>query len=322
MVAAPFSDSLCNWAEFDIRGTSPLGERINRIMETSFTAELICPQCRNRISKSIALSAFIVCHTCPGCSMVIRPRPGEGCVFSSYGNAGFYLDKANLTRCLPARGERFHVVVGASPFNSYYSESRIAELLVWANDHFDLVGVFVPDTPTVWTLEAGGYSPDEASYKTKRQVRYLNNKIGRARDSVDNVGNRISFLPWSLVAQHASYAAAEGRCRTAFATDNEFHKECLAATDEVLENRRRDGHHLSDQDRLRAVNYLMAELPLILFGPELFGVQTSTFIYHRSLRLLERLFSGEFSIGPMPGQHFVIAHELTERVGSLSRDAA
>ena len=279
-------------------------------METSFISDMVCPQCRTRISKSIELSALIVCHKCPDCSMVIRPRPGDGCVFSSYGNAAAYLDKSNLTRCLPGRGERFHVVIGTSPFNSYYSESRLAELLAWANEHFDLVGVFVPDTPTMWTLEAGGHSPGEASYKTKRQVRYLNNKIGRAREAVGSIDNRVNLLPWSLVAQRGGYAAAEGRCRTAFATDNEFHKECLAATDEVLENRRREGHYLSNLDRLRAVNYLMAELPLILFGPELFGVQTSTFIYHRSLRLLERLFSGEFSIGPVTGQHFVIANEL------------
>lgn len=246
----------------------------------------------------------------------------RGCVFSSYGNAGLYFEKANRARCLPARGERFHVVVGASPFNSYYSESRITELLVWASEHFDLVGVFVPDIPTVWTLEAGGYTPEEASYKTKRQVRYLNNKIGRARQAVDSSGDRVGLLPWSLVAQHDRYAAAEGRCRTAFATDTEFQRECLAATDEVLENRRREGHQLSDLDRLRAVNYLMAEVPLILFGPELFGVQTSTFIYHRSLRLLERLFSGEFSIEPVPSQHFVIAQELIDREGPLSFDAA
>jgi len=216
-----------------------------------------------------------------------------------------------VTRCLPGRRERFHVVVGTSPFNSYYSESRPAELLAWASEHFDRVGVFVSDTPTVWTLEAGGYSPGEVSYKTKRQMRYLNNKIGRAREAAGSIDNRVDLLPWSLVAQRDGYAAAEGRCLTAFATDSEFHKECLTATDEVLENRRREGHHLSDLDRLRAVNYLMAELPLILFGPELLEVQTSTFVYHRSLRLLERLFLGEFSIGPVTGQHFVIANELT-----------
>lgn len=256
------------------------------------------------------LSAFIVSHKCPDCSMVIRPHAGDGCVFSSYGKRAANLEKSNLVRCLPDRGERFHVVVGTSPFNSYYSESRLGELLAWANEHFDLVGVFVPDTPTVWTLEAGGYSPGEALHKTRRQVRYLNNKISRARAAVGSTDNRVELLPWSLVAQRDGYAAAEGQCRTAFTTDREFHKECLAATDEVLENRRRDGHQLSDLDRLRAVNYLMAELPLILFGPELFGVPTSTFIYHRSLRLLERLFSGEFSIGPGSGQHFVVAHEL------------
>ena len=219
-------------------------------------------------------------------------------------------NKTNLAQCLPARGERFHVVIGASPFNKYYSENRITELLLWANNHFDFARVFVPDTPTVWTLEAGGYFLDEALHKTRRQVRYLNNKIDRAREAADNAINRVDLLPWSLMAKYGNYANLEKRCRTAFATDSEFQRECLAATDEVLENRRRDGYQLSDLDRLHAVNYLMAELPLILFGPELFGVQTSTFIYHRSLQLLEKLFAGEFSIKPMHGQHFVIAHEL------------
>lgn len=242
--------------------------------------------------------------------MVIRARPGEGCVFFSYGNAKYRHNKTNLAQCLPARGERFHVVIGASPFNKYYSENRITELLLWANNHFDFARVFVPDTPTVWTLEAGGYFLDEALHKTRRQVRYLNNKIDRAREAADNAINRVDLLPWSLMAKYGNYANLEKRCRTAFATDSEFQRECLAATDEVLENRRRDGYQLSDLDRLHAVNYLMAELPLILFGPELFGVQTSTFIYHRSLQLLEKLFAGEFSIKPMHGQHFVIAHEL------------
>ena len=103
--------------------------------------------------------------------MVIRAHPGEGCVFFSYGNAKFHHSKTNLAQCLPVRGERFHVVIGASPFNKYFSENRITELLLWANDHIDFACVFVPDTPTVWTLEAGDYSLDEALHKSRRQVR-------------------------------------------------------------------------------------------------------------------------------------------------------
>ncbi len=284
--------------------------------------ELVCPQCSTRIATSIDTSACILSHTCPGCGVVIRPRPGEGCIFSSYGNANLHRNLSNLSRCLPDRGERCHVVVGTSPFNSYYSEARLTELLAWANEHFDRVDVFIPDTPTVWTLEAGGYTTGEASHKTRRQVRYLNNKIDRAREAVETVDKRLRLFPWSQVARLDRYAASEQRFRNAFATDKEFQQECLAATDDVLQNRRREGHEPSHGQRLGAVDYLMAELPLILNGPELFGVQTSTFVYHRSLRLFERIFSGDFSIGPSPGQHFVIVHELTEPVCSKSREAA
>jgi cyclo(L-tyrosyl-L-tyrosyl) synthase len=254
--------------------------------------------------------------------MVIRPRPGEGCIFSSYGNADLHRSASNLSRCLPDRDVRFHAVIGTSPFNSYYSEGRITELLTWANEHFDRVDVFLPDTPTVWTLEAGGYAPEEAAHKSRRQMRYLTNKIGRAREAVGILDDRLRLLPWTQVAQFERYAASEQRCRDAFATDREFQQECLAATDDVLQNRRREGHEPSHQQRLGAVDYLMAELPLILNGPELFDVQTSAFVYHRSLRLFERIFSGDFSIRPSPGQHFVIAQQLAEPVGSLSREAA
>ncbi len=284
--------------------------------------ELACPQCRTQIATSIAHSACVVSHPCSNCGMIIRPRPGEGCIFSSYGNGNLHRNTSNLSRCLPERGERFHAVIGTSPFNSYYSEGRLTELLAWANKHFDRVDVFIPDTPTVWTLEAGGYAPEEATHKTRRQVRYLNNKIGRACEAVGTVANRLGLLPWTQVARLDRYAASEQRCRNAFATDREFQLECLAATDDVLQNRRREGHEPSHDQRLGAVDYIMAELPLILYGPELFDVQTSTFVYHRSLRLFERIFSGDFSIGPSTGQHFVIAQQLAEPVGSLSREAA
>ncbi len=287
-----------------------------------FTVELVCPQCSTHIATSIEHSACIVSHTCNGCGIVIRPRTGEGCIFSPYGNANLHRNTSNLSRCLPDRGERCHAVVGTCPFNSYYSEGRLTELLAWAKEHFERVDVFVPDTPTVWTLEAGGYTPGEASHKTRRQVRYLNNKIGRAREAVGTVANRLGLLPWTQVARLDGYAASEQRCRNAFATDREFQQECFAATDDVLQNRRREGHEPSHRQRLVAVDYLIAELPLILNGPELFGVQTSTFVYHRSLRLFERIFSGDFSIRPSLGQHFLIAQQLTRPFGSLSREAA
>ncbi|MCP9932766.1 tRNA-dependent cyclodipeptide synthase [Cyanobium sp. Candia 9D4] len=241
---------------------------------------------------------------------------------SSYSNGNLHRNTSYLSRCLPDRGERFHAVVGTSPFTSYYSEGRLTELLAWANEHLDRVDVFVPDTPTVWTLEAGGYVPEVAARKTSRQVRHLNNKIGRAREAAGTVGNRLRLRPWTQVTRLDRYTAFEHRSHNAFATDRGFQQECLAATDDVLQNRRREGHHPSYDQRLGAVDYLMAELALILYGPELFGVQTSTFVYHRSLRLFERIFSGDFWIGPSTGQHFVIAQQLAEPVGSLSREAA
>ena len=75
---------------------------------------------------------------------------------------------------------REHCCFGISPFNSYFSEDRIRELARWGTREFKSIHFFIPDVPSVYTLEAQGYPREKAEWKARRQSQYLKNKIHRA----------------------------------------------------------------------------------------------------------------------------------------------
>ncbi|MGH8112956.1 MAG: tRNA-dependent cyclodipeptide synthase [Rhodanobacteraceae bacterium] len=287
--------------------------------ESTVSAELVtvaftCPSCGQHTLESTQVDVYTVEYACPNCGAVVKPSAEDDCVFCSYGkvldgNLSCAQEMCSGVRCLPERNERAYVTLGISPFNSYYSEAHLTGLLSWSASRFDHICAFLPDIPTVWTLEAGGYSSHDASRKTKRQIRYLTNKIARAASDAKVPDQAITILPWSTMSNMDKYQELHQRCEVAFKADVAFRKACLETTDEVLIHRRRDGYVPDGADRGKAVDYLMAELPLILFGSTLMNTPTSTFVYHKPPELFERMFAGEFTILPAIGQHFVIATE-------------
>ncbi|MFA7394753.1 GDCCVxC domain-containing (seleno)protein [Denitratimonas sp. CY0512] len=46
---------------------------------------LTCPECRHQASEMMPTTACQFFYECPGCSTVLRPKPGDCCVFCSYG---------------------------------------------------------------------------------------------------------------------------------------------------------------------------------------------------------------------------------------------
>ncbi|MDN5873085.1 MAG: hypothetical protein L0H70_07875 [Xanthomonadales bacterium] len=46
---------------------------------------LTCPQCGHAQRHTMPDNACIFFHECPGCGTLLRPKPGDCCVFCSYG---------------------------------------------------------------------------------------------------------------------------------------------------------------------------------------------------------------------------------------------
>jgi len=45
-----------------------------------------CPVCGYASSANMPFDACVVVYVCPQCITVLRPRPGDCCVFCSYGD--------------------------------------------------------------------------------------------------------------------------------------------------------------------------------------------------------------------------------------------
>lgn len=46
---------------------------------------LTCPDCGHQVAATMPVTACQYFFDCPGCGLVISPKPGDCCVFCSYG---------------------------------------------------------------------------------------------------------------------------------------------------------------------------------------------------------------------------------------------
>jgi len=54
---------------------------------TVLTATLTCPHCEHEKSETMPTNACVHVYECTGCGTVLRPKPGDCCVFCSYGSS-------------------------------------------------------------------------------------------------------------------------------------------------------------------------------------------------------------------------------------------
>lgn len=55
-------------------------------MEPVLTSTITCPQCGHRQVETMPTNACQWFYDCRGCKVVLRPKPGDCCVFCSYGD--------------------------------------------------------------------------------------------------------------------------------------------------------------------------------------------------------------------------------------------
>jgi hypothetical protein len=55
------------------------------LSETLRQSTLTCPHCGRQTTEVMPTDACQYFYDCPGCGALLRPRPGDCCVFCSYG---------------------------------------------------------------------------------------------------------------------------------------------------------------------------------------------------------------------------------------------
>lgn len=55
-------------------------------MEPEIRSEITCPHCGHRNVEIMPIDACLVVYECDDCHAMLRPKPGDCCVFCSYGS--------------------------------------------------------------------------------------------------------------------------------------------------------------------------------------------------------------------------------------------
>ncbi len=218
-----------------------------------------------------------------------------------------------LTQPMTARCEnhlkaRKHVCFGISPFNSYFSEARIAQLAQWGNEEFDGMHFFIPDIPSIYTLEAMGYDSAKAEWKARRQNQYLYNKTVKALTQIGIPSSQVQgmILNWSVLSSIPRFNVVCLEVQKLFEEDREFRESCIEATSWVLEGKLPSRSTITEVQARHAVKYLLSEIPVFLDTPAILEVETSVFCYHQCVPFIRKLMEGQFRRKPNIGQGFVV----------------
>lgn len=216
------------------------------------------------------------------------------------------------SQCLAVYQEKTHICFGVSPFNSYFSASKLETLARWGFENFSSLHFFIPDLPSVHTLEALGYDPAKAAWKARRQCQYLKNKVVGALKNcgVKNVEDLI--LDWEYLTKKTKYLEFYESTLGLYANNLEFRKNCLDASRWVLEKRVADSALLTEEALSHAVKYFLAEIPLFANTPEILGIEASVFGYHQSIPFMEKLYGSQMLLKPSPNQGYLVLEELSE----------
>ncbi|HET8623284.1 MAG TPA: GDCCVxC domain-containing (seleno)protein [Gemmatimonadales bacterium] len=50
------------------------------------SSRITCPSCRTQTTETMPVDSCLHLYECPGCGTLLRPLPGDCCVFCSYGD--------------------------------------------------------------------------------------------------------------------------------------------------------------------------------------------------------------------------------------------
>lgn len=195
-----------------------------------------------------------------------------------------------------------HALVGISPFNNYYSHARICSLLQWAQGAFQSFSVLLPGEEAALTLIAAGEPAHTAATKARLQISKLRSRAldAMSRIGISNGQSRVFSL--AQFAENSVYKQSRRDVRDCYLRDARFRELCLDAARTVVAKRLPEGVAPTAVQMEIAVEYLMAEIPLLLDTPSILNVETSVFCYHQMAPLFKGIFRRELAITPSPAQ--------------------
>ena len=205
-----------------------------------------------------------------------------------------------------------HACLGISPFNSYFKEQTIKNLAYWASENFVSFSIFIPDKPTIYTLNALGYSLEKAMKESNKQSRYLKNQIKRALLSIGKQYDELDsiLLDAEKLDKNEQFLKTYKTIIWYFENDPAFRESCLDASKWVLQAKMKTGFQLTEKALHTAVKYFLYEVPIFIDTANIIGKDSSLFCYHQAPLFLQKMYSCGFNLKPRSNQGFAELHQI------------
>ncbi|WP_069161627.1 tRNA-dependent cyclodipeptide synthase [Nocardia altamirensis] len=195
-----------------------------------------------------------------------------------------------------------HCAVVMSPFNSYYKPRLIRSLTRWALTTFGSSDFVVPGIEAADTLVARGWTRERALRRAAIAVGKLRAPTRSALLEAGVADPDDRLHSWTQLAGHPPYQRLRALVTHQYDVD-----PCMRRAIRQL-SARAIGADATDPRIDTCVEYALAEIPFMLDCPSIFGVESSTLVYHRDFEFIRLLLadSTPTPVKPADGQGFIV----------------
>ncbi|WP_405166501.1 tRNA-dependent cyclodipeptide synthase [Nocardia sp. NBC_01499] len=196
------------------------------------------------------------------------------------------------------------IMLGVSPFNSFYRPATIESLVGWAAARFCHVYVLLPGMEASQRFIAAGMAPRQA---VRKIITAVHQQRCAARGALLRAGRSDPdryVLVWSRFAGNPRYRALRGHVEDAYYTVPPVQVLIRSMVTSVLTQTHGTAPSAAAIDM--NVPYVFAEAPLLIDAPGVLGHQNVVFTYHQPVPLHD-LFATGIVADLLPGAGHAVA---------------
>ena len=183
-------------------------------------------------------------------------------------------------------GKSTKPVIGFSPFNSYYDEGMIRSWLSWVDTYYQEYYLYLPTELSKFNFLSSGYDMRSAVRKTKRQDAYLLNKILRSFDALDISIDRSRLVTTERLSCSLVYKSILNQLIDLYDNNKLFSNILSQASLDFFSKK-----FNSLDDFQISVEYVIHELPVLLFSSAVLDKKETVFFYNRIPEFIRHLFA-------------------------------
>jgi len=183
-------------------------------------------------------------------------------------------------------------IIGISLGNSYFTYETITNLLLFCTENFQETSVLINDIPAIHNYLALAYDKKKAMKKARLNGNPVRNLLKRVLSDLNCDSVRI--LDWEKdIFSTPSFESAYSSLLSLYFKKELFFNSVRQTTLQVLLPKTNNGL-VSQQALDEAVHYLLKELAFLQASPTILSSQTTSYVYHDSWPIYEKLIVGFF----------------------------